>query len=112
MHSSHATRAHRSMMQSIADIDNEPTPPAIEISAELRAQALADYCADCRSSPESEWQDFSEYLLEWLDAKLYDDSISQWEEEMAAEVAAQHALEEMRRNEQPWQPREDDEPPF
>lgn len=109
LETSHAVRAHRSVMAGLRAIDNEPLPTAIEISDELRAQALADYRADCRATPNDEWQPFDEYLLEWLDARLYDDNLAMWEEEDAAECAAVREVERVRQRELPFDPYSDDD---
>jgi len=110
MHSSHATRAHRSMMQSIADIDGEPMP-AIVLSDELRAQAMIDYLQDCRAAPNDDWPSFDEYLADWLECYLHDQSIAEAEEEIADELAAMREVEAMRQREA-WPLCDDSEIPF
>lgn len=109
--STHAVRAHRSMQQQIRDLDGEPTPPVIEISAELRQLAIGEYCEWCRANPEELWPDFSEFLLDWIQARTYEDSLAAWEEELADECRAEREMEAMRQRET-WPTCEDGEIPF
>ncbi len=109
--STEMVRTHRSTMQTISDIDNEPMP-SIEIGDELRQMALDEYCEWCRSNPEELWPDFSEFLMDYIQARTYEDSLAAWEEEIADEMEAQREVELARQRELPFPPYSDDDYPF
>jgi len=73
-------------------IDTELSPRlTIIFCPEWHAEALADYCDDCRACPESQLPPFDEYAADWLDARI------QAEVNAANAEAADQRAEEARR---------------